>query len=330
MFWLVSPAWAHRPGLSYAHFDGDRVALTFARPELEARVPLGVDLDASRVVVQELTLDAASFTVDGAPCEIGDVTLRRVAEAGELGGSDDGIEVAAALACPPGTLTYTAGFLGALEPGHRQYVVANGEPITVLDAGRPTATFTGASDPGEVGGRFFGLGVEHIWTGYDHLLFLFGLLLAAPSLRAMLLIVTGFTVAHSITLSAAALGLVTLPSSVVEPAIAASIAYVGLENFWRPTPKRRVGITFLLGLVHGFGFAGMLAELGLPRDALALALVAFNGGVEVGQAAVVAVTLPLLLWMRRYPWWERRAVPAASVAVTLAGVYWLVERVAGA
>jgi hypothetical protein len=161
------------------------------------------------------------------------------------------------------------------------------------------------------------------------LLRLLGLLLAAPSLRAMLLIVTGFTVAHSITLSAAALGLLSLPASLVEPAIAASIAYVGIENFWRPAPKRRVVITFLLGLVHGFGFAGMLAELGLPRDALALALVAFNGGVEIGQAVIVAVTLPILLWMRRFPWWEARAVPAASVGVTLAGMYWFVERVAG-
>jgi hypothetical protein len=156
--------------------------------------------------------------------------------------------------------------------------------------------------------------------------FLFGLLLTAPSLRTMLLIVTGFTVAHSITLSAAALGLVTLPPAFVEPAIAASIAYVGIENFWRPAPKRRVAITFLLGLVHGFGFAGMLAELGLPRDALTIALLCFNGGVELGQGAVVLVTLPLLLWMRRWSWWEARAVPVASVGVTLAGRYGLVER----
>lgn len=329
MLWLVAPAWAHRPGLSYAEIDATAVVLTFAQPELEARVPIDANLDASRVVLQQLTLDAARLAVGDTPCDVSDVSVARVAEAGELGGADDGIAISAALDCPPGPITYTAGFLSSLEAGHRQYVTTHGQPVAVLDAGRPTAAVTGASEPGEVAGRFFGLGVEHIWTGYDHVLFLLGLLLAAPSLRAMLLIVTGFTVAHSITLSAAALGLVSLPASLVEPAIAASIAYVGIENFWRPAPKRRVVITFLLGLVHGFGFAGMLAELGLPRDALALALVAFNGGVEIGQAVIVAVTLPILLWMRRFPWWEARAVPAASVGVTLAGVYWFVERVAG-
>lgn len=330
MLWLATPAWAHQIGLSYADIDGDQVRLTFAQPELEARVPFGGDLDASRIVVRELTLDAATFTVGGVACEVGDVSLRRVTEPGEQGGDADGIEVSAPLLCPPGELTYTAGFLGKLEPGHRHYVAAHGQPVDVVDAADPTVAVTGASDPAAVAGRFFGLGVEHIFTGYDHLLFLFGLLLAAPSLRAMLLIVTGFTIAHSLTLSAAALGLVSLPGALVEPAIAASIIYVGIENFWRPTPKRRVLITFLLGLVHGFGFAGMLADLGLPRDALALALVAFNGGVEVGQAAIVALALPLLLWLRRYPWWEARAVPAMSVLVAIAGAYWLVERVVGA
>ncbi len=316
---LVDSAWAHRPGLSYARLDADTVTLTFAQPELATLVPLGEDLDASRVVVREVTLDAATFTVAGQPCTLGDTTLRRVEE--------DGVEIGAPLDCPPGAVTYTAGFLGRLEPGHRHYVEAMGQPVAVLDVGAPTAAYTGASDPGKVATEFLGLGVEHIWTGYDHLLFLLGLLLAATSLRSMLFIVTGFTVAHSITLSAAALGLVSLPSALVEPAIAASIAYVGVENFWRPAPKRRVAVTFLLGLIHGFGFAGMLAELGLPTDALALALVCFNGGVELGQAAVVAVTLPLLLWMRRWSWWEARAVPLASVGVTLAGVYWFVERV---
>ena len=318
MIWLVPFAWAHRPGLSYARLEPDRVVLTFARPELEARVPLDANLDASRVVVSEITIGAATFTVDGAPCTVGDATLQHV--------EGDGIEIAAPLECPPGQVTYTAGFLPTMEAGHRHYVEAGGAPLAVLSASDDVIVWTGASDRTEVASRFFGLGVEHIWTGYDHLLFLFGLLIAAPSLRAMLLIVTGFTVAHSITLSAAALGLFTLPPTIVEPAIAASIAYVGIENFWKPAPGRRVAITFLLGLIHGFGFAGMLAELGLPNDALALALVTFNGGVEVGQAVVVSVVLPLLLWLRRYPQWSKVSA-LLSVGVTLAGVYWFVERV---
>jgi hydrogenase/urease accessory protein HupE len=319
--WLYSLAWAHRPGLSYARLDAHTVSLTFATPELAARIPLGDDLEASRVLIRQITLDQVSLSVGGHACTIGEASLRHV--------EGDGVEISAPLDCDPGSVTYTASFLAQMEAGHRHYVEALGQPVAVLDVSSPTVTYTGASDRTDVALRFGKLGVEHIWTGYDHLLFLTGLLLAAPSLRAMLFVVTGFTIAHSITLSAAALGLVSIPPRIVEPAIAASIAFVGIENFWRPAPKRRVVVTFLLGLIHGFGFAGLLIDLGLPRDALAAALVSFNGGVEVGQAAVVAVVLPLLLFLRRYPWWEKRAVPACSVGVSLAGVYWLVERLGG-
>lgn len=315
---LVAPAWAHRPGLSNASVDATSITLTFARPELEARVPLE-DLDAARILLRELTLDRVEVAFGGVPCVAGEPEIAP-AEA-------DGVQIRAPLHCPAaGEGRYTSRVFDVLDPGHRQVLEAFGQPVGVLDAGSPTVAFTGASDRGEVATRFLGLGVEHIWTGYDHLLFLLGLLLAAPGLRAMLLVVTGFTVAHSITLSLAALGLVSLPSRVVEPAIAASIAWVGVENFFSPGTRRRVATTFLLGLVHGFGFAGLLAELGLPRDALVVALAAFNGGVELGQAAVVAVVLPALLWLRRYPWWSTRAVPAASALVAAFGVGWLVER----
>ena len=108
--------------------------------------------------------------------------------------------------------------------------------------------------------------------------------------------------------------------------IAASIVYVGLENFWMPSVRRRVVVTFVLGLVHGFGFAGLLAELGLPRGALALGLVSFNAGVELGQGAFVLVALPVLLLLRRTLWWPRYGVPAGSIGIVLAGVWWLVER----
>jgi hypothetical protein len=197
----------------------------------------------------------------------------------------------------------------------------------VLDLAAPSVTTEGRHSRAEVAKRFLKLGVEHIWTGYDHLLFLLGLLIAASSLKTMLFVVTGFTIAHSITLSLAALGLVHVSPAIVEPAIAATIAFVGVENFFHPPARRRIVVTFLLGLVHGFGFAGMLEELGLPRGALATALVSFNGGVELGQAAVVAVALPILMQLRRVPGWERRVVPALSVFVAAAGVFWFVERV---
>ena len=151
------------------------------------------------------------------------------------------------------------------------------------------------------------LGVEHIFTGYDHLSFLFGLLVVVGSFglrggaRRVVSVVTAFTLAHSLTLIASALGWVALPSKIVEPAIALSIAYVGVENLVNRTPRRRWLLTFAFGLVHGFGFASVLREIGLPQRGLLVSLVSFNVGVELGQLAVVAAVLPLLAMIARGP-----------------------------
>jgi hydrogenase/urease accessory protein HupE len=173
---------------------------------------------------------------------------------------------------------------------------------------------------------FFRLGVEHILTGYDHLLFLAALLLPGGRLLTLLEIVTAFTVAHSITLALAVLGVVTLPDRLVECAIALSIVWIGLENVLVPgAPSRRWVVSFLFGLVHGFGFASTLAALDLPRQDLALALLGFNLGVEAGQAVVVALLLPVLIWIRHWHW-QPRMVRAASLAVAAVGLTWFVER----
>lgn len=325
---LCHAALAHPVGLSYASVRDDALVLQVSSAELVDRLPSDGDVTASRDLLEALLLSRVSLSRGGQPCALDVPTVRRVPP--QPGGADDvdGVELTAPLQCPAdGELVYRAGFLELLAAGHRHYVDHAGQPVAVLDARHPEAHFRGDSSAGEVARRFLALGVEHIWTGYDHLLFLLGLLLTASSLRAMLLIVTGFTVAHSITLSLAALGTVTLPSSLVEPAIAATIAFVGVENLWRPSARRRVVLTFFLGLVHGFGFAGVLAEAGLPQNALAMALLCFNGGVELGQAAVVACLLPLLLWLRKFQAWERIAVPLGSVGVALAGLYWFVARV---
>lgn len=317
---LVPAAEAHRPGLSYARIESDSLTLTIARPELEGRIPLK-DLQESRLLIADLTIHNVKVDIGG-PCTLDEPVITPVA--------GDGIQIQSAMSCPGGGSshgTYDATFLADMEQGHRHYVEAFGQSVAVLDAGHRHAEFTGAADKTDVAVRFGKLGVEHIWTGYDHLLFLLGLLIAAPGLRAMLFIITGFTVAHSITLTLAALEIVHLSPAIVEPAIAASIAFVGIENFWRPPPRRRVMVTFALGLIHGFGFAGLLIELGLPRDALALALVSFNGGVEVGQATVVAIAMPALLYLRRFAWWERVVVPVVSAGVALAGAAWFVARV---
>jgi hydrogenase/urease accessory protein HupE len=180
----------------------------------------------------------------------------------------------------------------------------------------------GASRPGA---GFFRLGVEHILTGYDHLLFLLALLLRGGRLVSVLKIVTAFTLAHSITLALAVLGVVTIPARVVEPAIAASIVWVALENLRSRGPSQRWLVSFLFGLVHGFGFASAIEALALPRARLAAALLGFNLGVEGGQALVVALLLPLLLWVRRSRW-EPLLTQLASLAVAVIGAAWLVER----
>ena len=173
---------------------------------------------------------------------------------------------------------------------------------------------------------YLGLGVEHIIGGIDHLLFLLALLALATSLWQTVKIVTAFTVAHSITLSLAALGLVDVPSSIVEPLIAASIVWVAVENLVAPAGAgRRWLIAGLFGLVHGLGFASALVELGLSRDALVRALVGFNIGVELGQLAFVAVVMPPLVWASR-PGRLPRLPQILSVIVALVGAVWLVER----
>lgn len=174
-------------------------------------------------------------------------------------------------------------------------------------------------------GSFLLLGVEHLFTGYDHILFLLGLLLIWRGVLNIVKIVTSFTVAHSLTLFAAALEVVTLPSRLVESVIALSIAYVGVENLFAQHVERRWRIAFLFGLMHGFGFAGILQEMGLPSRGLVLSLFAFNVGVELGQLAIVAAFFPLIYFAHRRSHW-RNLVRGLSIAVFLMGMIWFVQR----
>jgi HupE / UreJ protein len=173
---------------------------------------------------------------------------------------------------------------------------------------------------------YLGLGVEHILLGFDHLLFVVALILPGGRLLSLVAIVTAFTVAHSITLALSVLGLVTLPTQIVEPVIALSIAYVAFENLtMKSVVSRRWAVSFLFGLVHGFGFAGALAEVGLPASGLAAALVGFNLGVEAGQALIIGVLLPLIIWLQRFPW-EPLLTKVSSIAIMAVGLVLLAER----
>jgi hypothetical protein len=185
-------------------------------------------------------------------------------------------------------------------------------------------------------------GIWHIWMGYDHILFLLSLLLPAvlvrvgnqwepaPSFRRSLFevlkVVTAFTLAHSITLSLAALGLISLPSRLVESTIAASVVFAALNNLKGTIEKRRWLMAFVFGLVHGFGFASVLVDLGLPKDALVLALVGFNSGVEVGQMAIVVAFVPIAFWLRTTRFYRKGVLTVGSIAVALIASWWFIQR----
>lgn len=178
--------------------------------------------------------------------------------------------------------------------------------------------------------RFLGSGIQHIFSGPDHILFIIGLLLLGGSLRRLLLIVTAFTIAHSITLTLAALGVLTPPARWIEPAIALSIIYVGIDNLMVGKTGRDVRgwIAFFFGFIHGFGFAGVLKEFGLPQQALGWSLFSFNLGVEIGQVCIVVVAASLLITLRhRKPALSERIATIGSVIVILAGSYWFIQRV---
>lgn len=200
----------------------------------------------------------------------------------------------------------------------------------------PLAVSAGAASSGETASaprpsfiEFLRLGVVHILTGFDHLLFLCALLAGVRKVRPMLIIITCFTLGHSLTLGLAALDVITLSPRVVEPLIALSILLVGIENFVRPdATSDRYGMAAGFGLIHGFGFAGALRDTGLGHSAasILMPLLSFNLGVEAGQLLVAGLVVPLLLVLRKKTGFERYGAPSLSILVILVSGYWLVER----
>jgi hydrogenase/urease accessory protein HupE len=185
-------------------------------------------------------------------------------------------------------------------------------------------------------GRYIEAGITHIFLGYDHIAFLAAVVLWARRLWPVVKVVTAFTIAHSITLSLAALDIVRIPSSIIEPAIAASIVYVAAENFLSRDIDKRWRDTFGFGLIHGFGFASALQEFGLPRSALIPALASFNIGVEIGQIVIVLLVVPGLLGMdfllassngrAALPTRSTLAVYGISTVIIGLGSYWFLAR----
>jgi hydrogenase/urease accessory protein HupE len=233
----------------------------------------------------------------------------------------------------PGTVTVDAA-LFPYDPQHQTFLnVYDGDALTqaILDKDRTRFEYFAGTRQGvlAVVKKFLPAGIHHILIGPDHLLFLVGLLLMGGTIRQLTLVVTSFTIAHSITLSLAALNLVTPPPRIIEPAIALSIVYVGADNLLvRGGRDVRAWIAFTFGFIHGFGFANVLREMDLPTRALGWSLFSFNAGVEIGQLMVVAAVATALAALRaRSEAAGRQLAFAGSLAVIAAGTFWFIQRV---
>jgi hydrogenase/urease accessory protein HupE len=320
-------------GLANVSVDGATVTyrLTLVLPELpeEPRRLLAAAADGDAAAAEQAVEELRRRVVvraDDEICRPGRATVR----GSRLG--DGRVDLEMAFRCPavPSRLVLRDDWAALFGEHHQTLArveVPGGPHQLAFSASQPEATVELARGSGAHASGFVWLGFEHILSGWDHLLFLAALLLRGGTLRSILKIITAFTLAHSVTLAAAVLGLASLSPRFVEPVIAASIVWVAIENVRqdRPPPRRWLA-GFAFGLVHGFGFATALQELSLPPWPLARALVQFNLGVEGGQALVVVMVLPLLVWLQRTRW-EPRVVRASSMGLAVVGSIWFVQRV---
>ena len=345
---LARPVAAHPVPFSYLDLRLDQAAVrgTLTVHVFDAAHDLGVDpperlldpgLAAERapaleaLLASRLTLigDGHSLTIAWAPAEV--LADRQSLRLPFTLTPDRG-----QAAVRPPVVIAVSGVLFPYDPRHQTFVNVYEDSTlrqqVILDGARTSFEYISGSARGtiEIARRFVAAGVHHILIGPDHLLFLVGLLLLGGSLRRLGLVVTSFTVAHSVTLTVAALRLFSPPARVVEPLIALSIVYVGVDNLMVRGGGRdvRMWIAFGFGLVHGFGFASVLREMDLPPRALRLSLFSFNVGVEIGQLLVVVlVAFALAALRQRSEAAGRRLAVAGSLVVVLAGTFWFVQRV---
>ena len=249
--------------------------------------------------------------------------------------------------CPAAVYTLEVGYsvLDDIDPSHRGLLKLSARSLvqTAVLGGRAATTLAvEQSSPWRAALEYFQAGVWHIWSGIDHLLFLLSLLLPAVLRRSggcwqpvergeaafwsILKVVTAFTIAHSITLSLAAFNLIHLPSRLTESVIAASIVVAALNNLFPIVTESRARIAFSFGLLHGFGFASVLADMGLPSGARLISLVAFNCGIEAGQLAVVLAVMPVAFAVRRQEVYRQALLPWGSAAIAVLAFVWFVQR----
>jgi hydrogenase/urease accessory protein HupE len=348
MSMMLQSGWAlaHPPGLSsldaVIQTNQIQIKTTFAVQDIEAFTPMDADLDAevsdsereaAKPKIAQLLAEQLSLNLDGNPLQPNQV--------GKVSYDDQNNAQVELLypAAPKQQLILQSKFLSLLPDGHQQFLVIKGADEKIIaekmltkqddqisvqlsNDGSQTQTSSTFSD-------FFKLGIEHILTGYDHLLFLFALLAVTHKVGPALKIITFFTLAHSITLAAAGLNLLDIPSSIVEPLIAATIIYVGIENIIRGDhPKGRHWLTFGFGLIHGFGFAGVLREMDISSGdtGILFPLLSFNLGIETGQICIAALVLPMIWWLNNKVEIAEKFLKGCSILVSLMGAYWLLER----
>ena len=357
MFFAAPAARAHKPGESYLHLKVSDSRLTgqwdISLRDLDATIGLDANGDGA-VTWDELRARhkaIVSYALARLRVRVNGVERELVVTDQQVASYPDGVYSVIVFSIEdlrkPRELEVTYRLFFDTHPEHRGLVnVESGNGtnrVAVFSLARATQQFDLANPAATTELLdFIGEGVWHIWSGFDHLLFLIALLLPAvlqrdaagwramesfrPALINVVKIVTAFTVAHSITLSLAALELVNLPSRFVESAIAASVLLAALNNL-RPLVRERVWlVAFVFGLLHGFGFASGLADFGLKQGALLLPLVGFNLGVELGQLAIVGVFLPLA-WALRASWfYQHLTLRLGSTCVLLVAATWLVQR----
>jgi len=341
---LAAPAAsAHDVSYSYAdlRWSSDRVELSVTVHRDDAAPALGIATPESLLVAPFLARDAdrlstlirSRLNVTAAAGEALPLRVERIEPRPERRG------VCLTLAAPLRAPTPRIGVRAALFPENKRHETflnvydARGRVLAqeVLTAERPGVDVYAAGPQGVLAvlRTFIGTGIHHIFLGPDHVLFIVGLLLLGGSLGRVVRVATSFTLAHSITLALAVLGVVRIPSRIIEPMIALSVVYVGFENVRaRPGTDWRTRIAFAFGLIHGFGFASVLREFGLPRGSLAWSLLGFNLGVEAGQVCIVLAVVPVLAALRAgWPRLAPRALALGSWGIVCTGSVWFLERI---
>lgn len=346
---------AHDPGFSRAsvqvHATGIAIQMMFARQDIELLVPLDSNHDGAPTMDEHREAQFALRTTIAAAIDVRGVHGRLEPESVRIQTAPSDLVIVALYYehSKESAVRLHLPLLAQLARGHRHYLIvqdANGKLLArhILHTDSPPIVLQESfTDAFNVFRQYLGAGMWHIWIGFDHILFLLTLLLPAVvgygktgwlsqnSLRAafmdLLQVVTAFTIAHSITLALAVLHIVSLPPRLVEAVIAGSVLVAAVNNLRPVFPASRSVMAFAFGLVHGFGFAGVLLDLGLPADALNVSLLGFNLGVEVGQLAIVLLVFPVAALLRHTPLYRTWLLGGGSTVAALIAVVWMFERV---